>query len=86
MLREHAPLIAVATVSAIMFYLLFRDLRNLNAGVDAVSAQVQMMMMPPDTRAPMSGCPAALPAAAPPATADPEDGPATAEAPPVKRA
>lgn len=33
MLREHAPLIAVSTVIAILFYLVFRDLRGLRAAI-----------------------------------------------------
>ena len=36
MLREHAPLIAVSTVIAIMFYLVFRDVRGLRAAVTAL--------------------------------------------------
>lgn len=38
MLREHAPLIAVSTVIAIMFYLVFRDLRGLHATLDLARA------------------------------------------------
>lgn len=33
MLREHAPLIVLAVVTAILFYLVFRNLRSLNAAV-----------------------------------------------------
>ena len=36
MLREHAPLIAVSTVIAVMFYLVFRDLRGLRAALIAL--------------------------------------------------
>lgn len=36
MLREHAPLIAVSTVIAIMFYLVFRDLRGLRAAMTSL--------------------------------------------------
>lgn len=35
MLREHAPLIAVAVVVSVLFYLVFRDLRGLRAQVEA---------------------------------------------------
>ena len=40
MLREYAPLIAVSVVIAIMFYLVFRDLRSLRAGFEMVASQV----------------------------------------------
>lgn len=39
MLREHAPLIAIAVVSAVLFYLVFRNLRGLREAVDALSSQ-----------------------------------------------
>lgn len=38
MIREHAPLIAVAAIFAIVFYLVFRDLRSLRADVKALAA------------------------------------------------
>ena len=38
MLREHAPLIAVSTVIAILFYLVFRDLRGLRAAISLVAS------------------------------------------------
>ena len=38
MLREHAPLIALSTVIAIMFYLVFRDLRSLHKDVGSFQA------------------------------------------------
>lgn len=38
MLRAHAPLIAVSTVIAIMFYLVFRDLKSLRATLATVQA------------------------------------------------
>ena len=46
MLREHIPLIAVTAVVALLFYLVFRDLRGLRAGLDTLAAQ--QLMAPPE--------------------------------------
>lgn len=37
MLREHAPLIALAAVTSVLFYLVFRDLRSLRAELGAAA-------------------------------------------------
>lgn len=47
MLREHAPLIAVSTVIAVMFYLVFRDLRGLRAAVNALHVPSGPPALPP---------------------------------------
>lgn len=39
MLREHAPLIVVTTIFSILIYLVFRDLRSVRAGLEALAAQ-----------------------------------------------
>lgn len=45
MLREHAPLIAVSAVVAILFYLVFRDLRGLHAELDALNSSSAMALV-----------------------------------------
>lgn len=42
MLREHAPLIAVAAVIAVVFYFVFRDVRSLRADVEVLSSQLML--------------------------------------------
>lgn len=44
MLREHVPLIAVTAVVALLFYLVFRDVRAVRADLEAVQ---QLMVAPP---------------------------------------
>lgn len=50
MLREHAPLIAVSAVVAVMFYLVFRDLRGLHAELETVMRSSPSMGLEEDTR------------------------------------
>jgi hypothetical protein len=64
MLREHAPLIGLAVVTALLFYLVFRDLRGLHEAVSARSAVTF------NTAAAKGALPSATPAAKP-AAADP---------------
>lgn len=68
MLREHAPLIAVAVLSAVLFYLLFRDVRSLRADVELLGSQLAQFAADPLPQPDLDG-PDALslaPAAAPP--------------------
>lgn len=37
MLREHAPLIAVSVAVAVLFYLVFRDLKAVRADLDSLA-------------------------------------------------
>lgn len=70
-LRAHAPLVVLAIVSAVLFYLLFRDLRSVHAGLDALAASQQaqqaLLMSPPLPPHLAPGAPAAADAAASPA-------------------
>lgn len=68
MLREHAPLIAVSAVVAILFYLVFRDLRGLHAELDGLNAAASMAL----TDEPRAAAQAA-PSTAPPTTEQPVD-------------
>lgn len=79
MLREHAPLIAVAVATAVLFYLVFRSLRSLREALEAVSSQCAAtpdlatpLLVPaaesPQVDAPKLVAPAAAEAAAAPAT------------------
>lgn len=88
MLREHAPLIAVAAVLSIALYLTFRSLQNLRLEVQALKSQVLTPLdddagddLPPT---PLN-TPARLPA--PSASPAPETAAAASEGkPPGKRA
>lgn len=44
MLREHAPLIGVSVVVAILFYLVFRDLRSLRSELDARDTSASLVV------------------------------------------
>lgn len=48
MLRAHAPLIAVSTVVAIMFYLVFRDLRAVRSALAQIRGAQVMASNPED--------------------------------------
>lgn len=81
MLREYAPLIAVSVVIAIMFYLVFRDLRSLRAGFDQVATQLatEPSQLPPQqTLQPRAQAPQ-IQAAAAQAVSEPAQGTPTAQ-------
>lgn len=55
MLREHAPLIAVAVVTAVLIYLVFRELRSLRGDVELLNSQVLLPSPePPEPESPPS--------------------------------